>query len=157
MFSCDLRDLSAHNRAKLTYCFQHVLHHEYTWCFSDVINASHVFKSLAQVPVSIETTEDLQDVVDHVGAQLLEISPGSCDSAVNTFTLEQYQNSVNCWTYHNDCCITGSEITRVIRDFRDDVRFLSLAPLPTSSECVKHVTCYFSGSEDVYLLQYDVR
>ena len=146
-----------HIRAKLTYCFTHVLKHEYMWCFSDVIKASHVFRSRSEVPVSIETTEDVQDVVEHIGAQLLEISPGSPDSAVNTFTPVQYQNSVNCWTYHNGCCITGREMARIFRDFGDDVRFLSLASLQTSSEYVKHVSCYFSGSEDVYLLQYDVR
>ena len=81
VFSCDLSELSAHNRTKLTYCFTNVLKHDYTWYFSDATSASQVSKSAVQVPVSIDTTEDLQEVVDSVGAQLLRITPGSHDSA----------------------------------------------------------------------------
>ena len=157
VFSCDLRDLSAHNRNKLTYCFSDVLKHEYTWHFSEDTPAGCLLKSRAQVPFSIETTEDLQDVIDFVGAQLLAITPGSHDSAVNTFTLEQYPNSLSCWSYHSDCCATGVQIRHVMRQFQDNIRFLNLAPLRTTSACSKHVTCYFSGSDDVYLLRYDVR
>ena len=157
VFSCDLSELSAHNRTKLTYCFTNVLKHDYMWYFSDATPASQVSKSTVQVPVSIDTTEDLQEVVDSVGAQLLRITPGSHDSAVNTLTWDQHHSSVPCWSYHSDCCATGTGICHVIRDYKDNVRFLNLVLLRTTSESSKHVTCYFSGSDDVYLLQYDVR
>ena len=154
-FSCDIREPTPHNCKTLNYCFENVLKFQYPWTVGHVTTpACDVFKSRIEVPAAISTTEDLQDVVDLVGAKLLDISPGSPDSVVNSFILEQYENAEDCWLYANDTCVTGRDVFLCLD--KDDIRFVSLFPLPTSSKATKHISLYFSGADDVYLLQYDV-
>lgn len=157
VFTCDLSgELSKHIRERLAYCFEHVLKHEYTWFFSSR-GAVHKSQPRVSVPASIETVEDLQDVLENISGQLLEIEPGSHDSAVNTFVLEERSDYQLSWSHSNDCCATGTEISKYIDSLKDNIRFISLETLPGSSDCTKDITCFFSGSDDVYLLQYDIR
>ena len=110
-----------------------------------------------KLPVAIETVDELQDVVDKVGGKLLGIQPGALESAVNSFVYEEFINCEECFAYTNDCCITGKDLCGKIKNFQDRIRFLSMFSLPTTSETVKHISCFFSGKDDVYLLQYDAR
>ena len=156
-FSCDIREPSPHNLKTLKYCFENILKYEYSWTMGSITKpARDLFRSRVELPVVIATPDDLQDVVDVVGAKLLDIQPGSPDSVVNSFTLEQYTNSENCWLYTSDTCITGRELFARLTEVGDCVRFVTLFPLPTTSKTTKHITLYFSGADDVYLLQYDV-
>lgn len=158
VFECDLSQISPYTKTRLDYCFENVLKHTYTWCFSDVTTPTDdVTLSRVSLPASIETTDSLQDICDGIAAQIMKISSSEHDNGINSFVIESHTPSVECYPYHGSTCITGNNLNKITSKYQDQIRFLHLVSVKTTSDVSCHVTCIFSGSDDLYLLKYEAR